>query len=90
MAQFKSEIKVCVVKRGTAGDGFLTKGGWRGGLGSWAFGARTASLACPDCKEVFSLTDHKINDDGAVSPSVVCPREGCSFHEFIILEGWKL
>lgn len=32
---------------------------------------------------------HTIADDGTVSPSVVCPREGCSFHEFIRLDGWK-
>jgi hypothetical protein len=32
---------------------------------------------------------HVISDDGSVSPSVVCPHEGCDFHEFIKLEDWK-
>lgn len=32
---------------------------------------------------------HKITPDGSVSPSVVCPVEGCGFHEMIKLEGWQ-
>ena len=32
--------------------------------------------------------DHEIAADGTVSPSVVCQRGGCSYHEFIRLEGW--
>lgn len=35
------------------------------------------------------LTDHIIDKDGIVSPSVVCPEEGCDFHEFIRLIGWS-
>jgi len=32
--------------------------------------------------------DHTIAANGVVSPSVVCQRDGCGFHEFIVLEGW--
>jgi hypothetical protein len=35
---------------------------------------------------------HTIAEDGAVSPSVICPRaedEGCTFHEFVKLLDWK-
>ncbi len=38
---------------------------------------------------IGSLDDHTIADDGTVSPSVVCQRQGCNFHEFIKLEDWK-
>lgn len=38
---------------------------------------------------IGSLDDHEIASDGTVSPSVVCQREGCNFHEFIKLEGWN-
>lgn len=31
---------------------------------------------------------HTIAADGTLSPSYVCPREGCSFHDFVRLEGW--
>lgn len=32
---------------------------------------------------------HTIAADGTVSPSVVCPIEGCDFHEFVRLIGWE-
>lgn len=35
------------------------------------------------------LTDHTIESDGAVKPSVVCPEPGCDFHEYISLKGWN-
>lgn len=38
---------------------------------------------------IGSLDDHKIAEDGTVSPSVVCQRAGCEYHEFIRLEGWE-
>lgn len=31
---------------------------------------------------------HQIAPDGTVSPSVVCPHDGCDFHEFVRLENW--
>jgi hypothetical protein len=36
----------------------------------------------------LSIHKHSIAQDGTVSPSVVCPVEGCGFHEFIKLEEW--
>jgi hypothetical protein len=33
--------------------------------------------------------NHTISSDGTVTPSVVCSIEGCGFHDFIKLEGWK-
>lgn len=50
---------------------------------------RGASFTCPECSRTGSLIDHEINESGEVRPSVVCPSDGCSFHEFVKLEGWK-
>jgi hypothetical protein len=49
---------------------------------------RKASFTCPK-GHLGSLADHDIADDGRVSPSVVCPYDGCDFHDFIKLEGWS-
>ena len=58
---------------------------------SWQCGTtptgRTALFCCPN-GQIGSLTDHEIQPDGTVQPSVVCPHDGCNFHEFIKLEGW--
>ena len=51
-------------------------------------GERSAILTCPDCGLVASLTDHGIAPDGVVTPSVICPQDGCAFHEWIRLDGW--
>ena len=50
-------------------------------------GERTARLVCPDCR-CRALLDHSIATDGTVTPSVVCPTEGCNFHEMVRLSGW--
>jgi hypothetical protein len=49
----------------------------------------TACVTCPTCGVAMSLREHQIADNGAVSPSLVCPTEGCTFHEFVTLEDWK-
>jgi hypothetical protein len=36
-----------------------------------------------------TLTDHRVNPIGQVSPSVECPNDGCSFHVSIQLVGWE-
>lgn len=35
------------------------------------------------------LKEHTIAPNGQVSPSVVCLRPNCDFHEFIRLEDWE-
>jgi hypothetical protein len=62
-------------------------GCWHGGRKS--DGTRTATLQCPGCGKVASMSQHTIEPDGTVSPSAVCPYEGCTFHQWIRLEGWK-
>lgn len=49
---------------------------------------QTALVGCPKCGEAGSLAQHKIADDGMVTPSVVCPND-CGFHEYVKLDGWK-
>ena len=61
-----------------------------------ADGTRSATMACPNGHEA-TLTDHEIREDGTVMlphigevlPSVVCPYEGCTFHDYVQLEGWE-
>lgn len=65
---------------------------WQGGKGTWfptrlADGQRSAMLVCPTCGQPASLSNHVIEADGSVTPSVVCPYE-CPFHEFIQLADW--
>ena len=48
----------------------------------------TAAIQCPRCHCCFSVVNHKIDARGNVSPSVVCPHKGCTFHEFVRLVGW--
>ncbi len=59
---------------------------WHGG--QLADGRRTALVKCSH-GHIASLSEHTIAVDGTVSPSLVCPREGCDFHEVVKLEGWS-
>lgn len=48
-------------------------------------------LGCPLCNSLVTITaasPQVVHGDGAVSPSVVCPSQGCRFHAFVKLEGW--
>lgn len=61
---------------------------WRPVWLSITKGAWSASFMCPN-RHYGSLMDHEIAADGTVSPSVVCPTEGCDFHEHVRLVGWE-
>lgn len=47
-----------------------------------------AKFRCPDCGFSALLRTHDMKPSGEVVPSIVCPIEGCDFHEFVILEGY--
>lgn len=49
-----------------------------------------ATAACPQ-GHLASISPkvHTIANDGTLSPSYVCPRPGCSFHDFVKFEGWS-
>lgn len=48
----------------------------------------TAIFTCPRCLTPLLLPDHKIADDGTVTPAVACPVYNCDFDEVIRLYGW--
>jgi hypothetical protein len=53
---------------------------------AWAF------TCCPGCAHIWTLSKrkHQVDASGVVTPSDVCPNpDGCSFHEFIALDGWS-
>jgi hypothetical protein len=62
-------------------------GRWRGVVQD---DKRTAIMSCPKCSGIASLNEHEIAAQGQVSPSVVCPFRGCTFHDHVLLEGWGL
>ena len=66
-------------------EGNLERGTWKELRTSFGL---SACFVCPDCGQIGVLTDHEILVDGTVQPSVVCDTAGCSFHEFIRLDGW--
>lgn len=68
------------------GRGWLPKGHWRRMLSD---GAPDLLFACPECGTRATLDEHGVSEDGAVDPSVVCPRAGCTFHRMIRLEEWE-
>ena len=43
-------------------------------------------VSCPKCGGVGDLNEHRIDDDGRVSPSLQCE---CGFHGQISLVHWK-
>lgn len=46
-----------------------------------------AELTCPR-GHGMTLKGHSVDVHGVVSPSVVCHVPSCSFHDFVVLEGW--
>jgi len=52
-------------------------------------GCITASFSCPLCGQLGSLDDHLIQEDGSVTPSLICPSDRkCTFHDNVVLVGW--
>lgn len=54
----------------------------------WPLLPDTATFMCSN-GHFGRLDDHQIADDGTVTPSVVCPVQGCDFHKDIKLMDWK-
>lgn len=46
------------------------------------------AVTCPLCNRLFALANHQVAADGSVTPSVVCTREGCSWHVMVTLVGY--
>ena len=47
---------------------------------------RTALLNCPKCKLMIPLGE--IGADGTIGQRIDCPREACSWQDWIKLDGW--
>jgi len=52
-------------------------------------------MQCPSCRVIGRLylsagdsLGHQIDQQGQVTPSVVCGNDDCVFHDYITLEGW--
>jgi hypothetical protein len=45
-------------------------------------------MVCCGNGHIASLADHAIGFGGYVTPSLVCPEPGCSWHEWVHLDGW--
>lgn len=58
---------------------------WRGL--SYRDGRQGATVSCNKGHSA-ALTDHIVAADGTVTPSLVCPEEGCDWHEMITLVDW--
>ena len=63
------------------------KGAWE--YKSFGTEKRYLLIRCPKCRKDYALTEHLINTDGKISPSVVCPNVNCDFHEEVRLLDWK-
>lgn len=37
----------------------------------------------------LSAKGHTVTEDGTVSPSYVCPVDGCGWHVWVRLDGWS-
>lgn len=65
---------------------------WNGGPLTWwpvtrSDGRKSAMVTCGNA-HIASLADHDIGLGGYVTPSLVCPEEGCGWHEWVRLDGW--
>lgn len=47
-----------------------------------------AIVWCPDCNLRIGIRGHEISETGELSPSLVCPHEGCNFHEYVQLRNY--
>ena len=45
-------------------------------------------VICPGCGQEYRL-DHEIDAQGVVTPSIECPSADCTFHDSVILVGWR-
>lgn len=44
-------------------------------------------FCCPVCNQIFGMAAHTVDDEGKVTPSIVCPG-GCGFHCWVQLNNW--
>jgi hypothetical protein len=69
---------------------YLTPGAWMRWTAEFTNGTRIMAVLCCPNGHLGSISSevHSIAPNGSVTPSYVCPRKGCTFHTFIVLDGW--
>jgi len=76
-------MSLFVIKQGTAEE--QANGTW--------WGTKPVLIKCPNCGKIANISrasgHHHIVTNGEVQPSLDCPNEECTFHEFVRLEGWE-
>lgn len=56
---------------------------------SWFGSGAMVFVRCGgSCGEAYR-PDHVIEENGNLSPSLVCPTDGCGWHVWIRLDGWS-
>ena len=53
----------------------------------FSHGEKSATMLCSN-GHALSLHNHKICENGEVTPSVVCPEADCDFHDLLTLAHW--
>lgn len=49
-----------------------------------------AEICCPGCGKVGLVgSNNTVDDNGVVMPSDICPFPPCTFHQYIVLDGWS-
>ncbi len=51
-------------------------------------GRKSASVCCPECRQIATLHGHKISETGQLDASLDCPVESCGWHVKAVLVGW--
>lgn len=49
-------------------------------------GENTIKIQCPECNVWSYLSDHEIDENGYIKPSIVCD---CGFHNFVTLNHYR-
>jgi hypothetical protein len=58
-------------------------------LGCWASSDSGARMCCPQCGTVLGLNGYDVDEEGNVSPAVVCEKDGCEWGRVVRLLDWR-
>lgn len=48
-----------------------------------------AVVCCPYGHQGLIQPPHQVSDEGVVSPSCICPDDGCPWHDYLTLDDWR-
>ncbi len=68
----------------------IRKPSWKAELGyGGEYSHITVWMKCPN-GHIGNLGDHEIEEDGTVTPSVMCDSRDCHFHDMVKLMDWYM